>query len=368
MSDSSPMLLIGVGGAGCAMVRGVRRAFGESLRYLATDTDATSAREGETFALLGGDRLSGHGSGGDFVSARLATEDSVTALDEHLENVRLAVILTALGGGTGGGATMVILKHLQDLGIPSVVFATTPFACEGPTRQQCTHSVISIIEDTANASFFLPLDKLIGVTDNLDEALRHAVDTIASGVTLFWRLVEKPGYIKTDTERIRHLVANVGRGRFATVTVQGEGRAAKAVDSLLRSPLLAEGCGGVGAILCGVLAGDDLRLSEIGEIADGIRKAFGEQCSFELATVNDEATFSGRLSVVTLLFASAAGTGDQEAGKEGAHPVRRARKPKGSLSSGPQGRGRFNNVESTIWNGEDLDTPTYIRKNINLDF
>ena len=98
MSASSPMLLIGVGGAGTAMARGVGRAFGDGLRYVLADTDASSGLEGEPFVLLGGDRLSGRGSGGDFVTARMATEDSVTALDESLEGVRLTVLLTALGG------------------------------------------------------------------------------------------------------------------------------------------------------------------------------------------------------------------------------------------------------------------------------
>ena len=366
MSNPSPILLIGVGGAGSSMARGVSRAFGEGLRYILTDTDATTGESGAPFALLGGDRLAGRGAGGDYVTARLATEDSAPALDESLEGVRLTVLLTALGGGTGSGATLEILRHLRNRGIPSVVFATTPFAFEGETRQQAARGVMSMIEEAANATFFIPLDKLIGDTDNMNEALRRAVDTLASAVTLFWRLVEKPGYIKTDTERIRHLIAGAGHGRFATVTLQGPNRAADAVDQLIRAPLLAEGNGAVRAILCGVLAGDDLRLSEIGKISDGLRTAFGERCTFDLATVNDEQTFCGRLSVVVMLFESAAS--DDEAATESARGSKRTRKPRNPLALDPQGRGRFNNVEPTVWNGEDLDTPTFVRKNINLDF
>lgn len=366
MNNPSPLLLIGVGGAGSSMARGVGRAFGEGLRYVIADTDATTGEGDGHFALLGGDRLSGRGSGGDFVTARLAAEDSVGTLDESLEGVRLAVILTALGGGTGSGATLEILKHLGDRGIPSVVFATTPFAFEGETRQQNARGVMSMIEEAANATFFIPLDKLIGDTDNMDAALRRAIDTLASGVTLFWRLVEKPGYIKTDTERIRHLIAGAGRGRFATVTLQGPNRASDAVDQLVRAPLLAEGNGGVRAILCGILAGEDLRLSEVGTVSEGLRTAFGEQCTFDLATVNDEQTFCGRLSVVAMLFESA--PDDAEVAPEAVRGAKRVRKTRNPLATGPQGRGRFNNVEPTVWNGEDIDTPTFVRKNINLDF
>ncbi len=368
MNESSPMLLIGIGGAGCAMARGVGRAFGEGLRFVLADTDAGSGQAGEPFLLLGGDRLSGRGAGGDIVTARLAAEDSIDVIDDSLAGVRLAVIVTALGGGTGGGATLEAAKHLKSRGIPSIVFATTPFAFEGAARAQNARGVMSMIEEEANASFFVPLDKLIGEADNMEEALRRAVGTLASAVTLFWRLVEKPGYIRLDAERIRHLIAHAGRGRFAVVTVQGPDRAAEAVDALSRAPLLADGQAPVRAVLCGVLAGEDLRLSEIGRVSDGLRAAFGDRIPFDLATVNDEATFAGRLSVVAMLFEA----GGREDGESGSGSVigagkkpRRARNP---LAAGPTGRGRFNNAEPTVWNGEDLDLPTFIRRNINLDF
>ena len=46
---------------------------------------------------------------------------------------------------------------------------------------------------------------------------------------------------------------------------------------------------------------------------------------------------------------------------------RRKKRAVKTLGVGPQGRGRFNNAEPTIWNGEDLDIPTFLRRNISLD-
>ena len=367
MSDSSSMMLIGIGGGGSAIARGVRRAFGEGLRFLAIDTDAASASDCEDFLLLGGNRLSGRGSGGDVVAARLATEDSINSLDPKIEGVRLAIIVTSLGGGTGGGATLETVKRLDSLGIPSIVFATTPFTFEGEDRQRSARGVMTMIEEAAGATFFVPLDKIVGNAERLDDAMRRAVDTMASAVTLFWRLVEKPGYLRLDAERIRHLVAKAGRGRFAAVSSMGPDRARDISDMLTRAPLLTTGSGPVRAILCGVLAGDDLRLSEISTISDGVRSAFGNQAtSFELATVNDEDTFSGRISVVLLLFEANAKdeSGESSGGVIGNKRKKHAAKP---LGVGPQGRGRFNNAEATIWNNEDLDIPTFLRRGISLD-
>ena len=366
MNGSSPLLLIGIGGAGSAMARGVSRAFGDTMRFVMVDTDAVTGQSGANFLLLGGDRLSGHGTGGDIVSARLAAEDSADSLDPSLEGVRLAVIVTALGGGTGGGATLVAAKHLSEHGIPSVVFATTPFSFEGAERHRNADDLMPMIEDAASTTFFIPLDKLVSGTDNMNDALKRAVDTLSSGVTLFWRLVEKPGYIRLDAERLRHVIAGTGRGRFATVTAQGPNRAADAVDALRRSELLSGSSGPVKSLLCGILAGDDLLLSEVGHVADGLRQAFGGN-TFDLATVNDEQTFSGRLSVVVLLFESA-GKPDDDAPKPSSVMSGRRKKAKAPLNSWSSGRSRFKNVEPTIWNGEDLDVPTFIRKNLNLDF
>jgi len=366
MNNKSPLLLVGIGGAGSAMARGVSRAFGESMRYVLADTDASTGRPGVPFVLLGGDRLSGHGSGGDVVQARLAAEDSLKSFDEQLEGVRLAVVLAALGGGTGGGATLEVVKHFDKCGVPTIVFATLPFAFEGDERQRRARGMMSMIDEASSAAVFVHLDNLIGDADKMDDAMRRAVDTLASGVTLFWRLLEKPGYIRLDAERVRKIVAHAGRGRFAVVTTQGPSRAPEAVDALARSPLLAAAAGPVRSILCGVLAGEDLRLSEVGCIAEGVRDAFGRRAAFDLATVNDEATFTGRIAVVVLLFESGDEKESDDDGKASASQ-KRGKRPKNPLAQGPQGRGRFNNVEPTVWNGEDLDTPTFIRRNISLD-
>lgn len=366
MNVDPSMILIGIGTAGCAVARGVSRAYGEGLRHVLVDTDAATGVSEGPFVLLGGDRLSGRGAGGDIVAARLAAEESIGSVDAHLEGVRLAVVVTSLGGGTGGGATLETVRHLSALGIPSIVFATLPFAFEGEDRQRNARGMMSMIEEIANATFFLPLDKLVMGEENVDAALRRAVDTLATGITLFWRLVGKPGYIRLDTERIRHLISQAGRGRFTAVTVQGADRAAEAVDRLKRSELLSAGSAPVRAALCGVLAGADLRLAELGTIADGIRDAFGGHVAFDLGTVNDEATFSGRLSVVVLLFETNAA--EKQPVVKGTAFGGRRKRPKDPLGVGPTGRGRFNNAEPTVWAGEDLDIPTFARRNINLDF
>ena len=369
MNETSSLLLLGVGTAGCALARGVRRAFGPGLRLLLTDTDADTGADEDGFILLGGDRLAGRGTGGDDVSGRLAAEDSMPTLDATLQGVRLAVVVTALGGGTGTGATIEIVKHLRARGLTVPVFATEPFKMEGEERLRRARGALPLVAENANGAFFLPLDSLVQGEDNMARALARAIDTLAAGVTLFWRLLATPGYIRLDTERLHRLLETAGRGHFATFTAQGPGRAAEILDQLSRSPLPDKGTEPLQSALLGVLAGDDLRLSECATLADGVRERVGAAVPFTLATVNDEAAFADRLSVVVLLLEpSVAAHADEKNGKAMRRVLRRNAKNGNLLAIGPQSQGgRFNNIEATYYRNENLDTPTFIRRGISIE-
>lgn len=370
---AQPLLLIGVGGAGCALAASIARVSGVGARTLFADTDAATGADNAPFVLLGGDRLSGRGAGGDAVLAKLAAEDSAAQFDEHLDGARLAVVTACLGGGTGGGATPELLARLAARGIPSLVFATTPFSFEGDERRLKARRAAVAIEEAADASVMLSLDSLAGDASlPMVKALERAVESVAAAASLVWRILEKPGYLKIDIERARRIVSGAGRGRFAFAPgATGANRAAETLDALAHCPLLAASAAQTRSILCGILAGDDLRLSETGEIAEGVRDLFGRSAAFELATVNDEAAFGGRVGAAVLMFESTSGesgAAESESGEKRAVKRRGAKdRAAKALSLAATGRGRFSSTEPTVWNGEDLDIPTYIRRNISLN-
>jgi len=352
------LLLLGVGGAGTTMVRGVTRAFGTPMRVHVTDTDAASGAEGDIpFTLLGGSRLAGRGSGGQSAEARAAFEDDPSALDAVFDGLRTCVVLTALGGGTGGGATGGILKRLHASGISTMLFATLPFSFEGADRERAARSEAATLAREADVSVFLPLDDLVSGKDNMAEALRQAHDMVSSGVTLLWRLIEKPGYLRLDPERLHAAITGAGRARFAAASATGDDRVGTVLAALAESPLLArtKDSAPVRTILAGVLAGDDLRLSEVAAVASGLSAAFGPEAKLEIGTVNDELTFSGRLAVAVMLF--------EESPALAAQPAARAAAARSPLAA----HDRFGKTDKTIWEGEDLDIPTYLRRNLTLD-
>jgi cell division protein FtsZ len=369
----------------------VRAAYGGGLRALGADTDALSNRAasagGMTCLLLGGSRLSGHGTGGDAILGRLAAQDDLENLRTHLQGARTVVVTACLGGGTGGGATPEIVKTLRDMGIAALCFVTRPFGFEGDTRGKSAERVLPLIEENADSLVVVPLDELFDDAgeDLLLDAVQAAEGVMAAGITLLWRLVTKPGFIQLDAERLHAMVLRGGNARFGFGAAEGADRAERAVAALKACRLLRSGdsLARANAVMLGILAGRDLRLAEVGEIMAKLRGLCKKGCHIEMGTVLDD-RYDGRVELVALSFESwiagipaesrkeaAAAPPAQEPPVAEAFPIqpggRRGRSKGSKLSFGATGRGKFQGVEPTLFNGQDLDVPTYIRRGITLE-
>ncbi len=386
--QQSGLLLLGVGGGGCRLAASVLASYGDGLRALGVDTDALSNRAasagGMTCLLLGGSRLAGHGTGGDAIQGRLAAQDDMQNLLPHLQGVRTVVLTACLGAGTGGGATPEIVKALHDMGIATVCFVTRPFAFEGESRRKAAERVLPMIEENADSLVTVALDDLFSDAGEgvLTDAIRVAEGLVAAGITLLWRLLSRPGFIRLDAERLHTVVLKGGNARFGFSSAEGPGRAAQAVAALRACRLLRSGdaLSKANALLLGILAGQDLRLAEVGEIMGKLRDVCKSDCHIEMGTVID-AQFDGRIELVALAFESWTAAAQVEPRKEAqlsqeppvaeAFPIqpgsKRGRGKGSKLSFGATGRGKFRDVEPTLFGGQDLDVPTFIRRGITLE-
>ena len=132
------------------------------------------------------------------------------------------------------------------------------------------------------------------------------------------------------------------------------------------------------------MGGEDLTLAEVHSIMSHIRSIAPPDARFCLgATVDGE--FSKKLAVMVLLSgirhdtratesaserspvvaaAAPAPRAPAQAPRKGSRQRRRARQ--GQLDLAATDKGRFKNVEPTVYDGEDLDIPTFIRRGIKL--
>lgn len=382
MKTADDLMLIGVGGAGCRLAAAISAEF-RDVRVLLLDTDARSLPDHPDSVLFGSVRLNGKSTGGDASLGRQAFLDSADELVlPRLEGVRLAIVVTALGGGTGSGAVPELLRLLHVRGVVSLCFVSMPFGFEGASRRQTAQLFYPLFESTADALVVMPLDSVFkGYPEiELGEALENVFELLSGAILSFWRLLMTPGFIEMDSERLIRLLQRGGGARFDVCRAEGQDRVRELLEQVKHSELLDIQKHVVSAriVLLGVLAGKDLRLAEIGEIVDFFRSK-AEKGDVELGTVLSD-SFAGRIELVVFTFDTwIAPPSAVQAVEPSAtdripemSPLISAGRKSSRKRSAPgemaaSGRGRFRDTAPTIYNGQDLDKPSYQRRGIVLD-
>ena len=365
--EQSNLLLLGIGGGGGRLAAAVRAQYTGEMRMLCMDTDALSNRDLQQgrdipCILFGASLLSGNGTGGDPVKGREAFRgNEKKLLESHLSGVRTVVILTCLGGGTGGGATPDVIGILKERGIAVLCIATHPFSFEGQNRQEVANRMRSQIAAQKDSLVDVRLDDLFTETgqDSVTSASKEANRLLANGVTLLWRMLSRPGFICADPERLHDLVMHGNDARFGSESASGDNRAARLMELLKANRLLHgnEALRKSRALLVGILGGDDLRLTEIGGIMKTLRGGCHADCRIEL--------------VVFAFDGVARNSGGQDEPPaldiDSIKPRAAKRRRQQTGTDMPAGK-RFLNVEPTVGeNGENLDVPTFSRRDIRLD-
>ncbi|MBQ9694178.1 MAG: hypothetical protein IJV69_05415 [Kiritimatiellae bacterium] len=377
------LLFISVGGAAASVAQNIaqrtrRDASQPPMRVLILDTDDAVLQhvthaDGVSVTIFGTQRLSGRGTGGDHILGMSAFRDDAAGIMQQIGSPRLVIVLTCCGGGTSG-ACEPLLRLLRDRGIANIVFATEPFAFEGEARKRSASVILPTLCETANAVTTVPLASLLaGKEDELTaaQAFDYAADRLAAGICLLWTQLVYPGYIQFDVEHFRLFLERESVSTvaftFADTIATGDQRAERVVASLLQSPRFQ--MRGVNClmnahqVIVGVLAGDDLRLCELDTLMTGLKAGLGKQAEVTLGTVNHEA-FNGKLEVVLLAF-TPSGVDLPIAG-DALQSVRKRSGKSSRAKALSAVKDRFDDVERTIIDGVNYDTPTYLRRNIRL--
>lgn len=378
--NADDLLLISLGGAAAGIARRIAERSAAPMRALILDTDdavlqTLTPTTGVATTIFGTKRLAGRGTGGDHSLGASALRDDAATLQAQIGSPRLAVVLTCCGGGTSGAAPL-LLSMLREQGVATLTFATAPFAFEGDDRRRAAAVLLPTLESASDALARIPLDALLdGAPEGCaaTESFAFAADRLGAGIALLWSLLTHPGFLPFDAERFHRLLSNANATGlpfcFADAVAEGPDRASNVLRALIHSPRFRgdgiDRLANAAWLVVGVLAGSDLRLCELGTLMDGLRGHCQTLRETYLGTAHEESR-DGKLSVVALAFGlPAADVGRQ--GEDALAPVRGG-KGKGKFPRSRLGsvKDRFADVEHTVFNGQDLDEPTYRRRGIRL--
>lgn len=364
------ILVLGLGGAGINTIARIAPRAPEGMEFAVMDCDfqtLETCTAVENRLTVGKALTDGMSTGGDLEVGRRCAENSAGQIETLLSGVDLLIVITGLGGGFGTGAAPVIARMARHLGSTTLFFTILPFPFEGIVTQGKAHSAIRKLRTYADAIVQMP-NALIQPDGDalLEDSLERSSHTLAAGVIGLWRMLACTGICNLDFTSLHTMLSHCDAFcRFACATATGEGRAAALIDSLRTHPLAKDGdvFEKAPGIIIGITGGEDMKLSEIQQIADALAPK-NEECWVKLGIATDPA-FTGRLSAI-VLAAEAWKEPLVDDGRGGLKPLAGDGK-QGELSGLLKPRSRtFGGAERTIWNGEDLDVPTYIRRKIKL--
>jgi cell division protein FtsZ len=409
--------LVGVGGAGSNAVDRLKMENLERLQLAVINTDhqALSSSPVQDKVLIGLGVTRGLGAGGDPELGRNAAEADREKIAAVVKDCDLVFLLAGMGGGTGSGASPVVAEIASEGGALVIAFVTLPFSFEGGRRLKQAEEGLRALRQVCDAVIALPNDMLLQESvenEGVLDSFARADEWVGRGVKSIWAMLFKTGLINLDFSTLRQAFQQRGaKTLFGLGEGSGENAVADAIASLKLCPLLhtPEFARKADRLLVNVVGGTDLTLPMVNELMGAVAEQFGRESHIIMGAVIDEAR-QGRVEICVLGTCdmggravaprrppmrprSSAGVAQPASGEDapqaragagpGAEPRRGEAKagaaaeakelhlPKASQEEFGFGevesRGYFEKTDRNLFDGEDMDVPTYLRKGIRIE-
>jgi cell division protein FtsZ len=332
--EPSIIKIIGVGGGGSNAVTYMYKQgiIGVDYAICNTDAQAMSLSPVPVKIPLGASLTEGRGAGSKPEIGKRACMESIEEIKRFLDDGAKMVFITAgMGGGTGTGAAPIIAKTAQEMGILTVGIVTLPFSFEGRIRVNNGYEGLEELRKNVDCLVVISNDKLRLIYGNMgvSSAFSQADSILCTAAKGIAEIITVPGYVNVDFEDVNTVMRGSGVAVMGTAAVEGDGRARRAVDEALNSPLLEDNnIFGAKNILVNITSGTkEATMDEIFEITEFIQQEAGENANLIWGNCFDERL--GEKISVTIIA-----TGFEASRKmPSAPPTARAQTPVASPSS-----------------------------------
>jgi len=285
--------VVGIGGGG---VNAVNRMIEQGLKgveFIAINTDAQALLMSDADVKLdvGRDSTRGLGAGADPEVGRKAAEDAKDEIEELLRGADMVFVTAGEGGGTGTGGAPVVATIARKLGALTVGVVTRPFSFEGKRRSNQAENGITALRESCDTLIVIPNDRLLQMGDaqvSLMDAFRSADEVLLNGVQGITDLITTPGLINVDFADVKGIMSSAGTALMGIGSARGDGRALKAAEIAINSPLLEASMEGAQGVLMSIAGGSDLGLFEINEAASLVQESAHADANIIFGTVIDD--------------------------------------------------------------------------------
>lgn len=301
--QASIIKVFGVGGGGSNAVNHMYRQgiVGVNFVICNTDSQALELSPVPNKIQLGPELTQGLGAGSNPEVGAQATVESEEEVRQLLsKNTKMVFVTAGMGGGTGTGGAPVVAKVAREMGILTVGIVTTPFSFEGKRKFAQALEGIEKLKGYVDAILVISNDKIREMYGNAkqSDAFNHANNILTLAAKSISEIITVPGFINIDFADLKHVMKDSGAAIIGCATAEGEGRAMKAIQGALNSPLLNDSdIRGAKKILMNISYGlDEPTIDEITEINEYIQDV-AKDTDIIFGTCVDE-TLENKLSVV----------------------------------------------------------------------
>ncbi|MBO35954.1 MAG: hypothetical protein CMO64_07165 [Verrucomicrobiales bacterium] len=374
--------VVGLGGAGGVVVDRLAAIGLGASGFLAIDTDSQALQRVVVAnkVAIGAKRTRGLGCGGDAGMGRQCIESAGRTMSKQLDGVEVVLLVAGMGGGLGTGAAPAFAKMAHDQGALVIALAVMPFDCEGRRRCEQARAGLDELIAAADAVIRLPNQHVLeinGEDKTAQETFEAANALVLQGVHGIGRLLRADGLLTAGLADLRSVLnGRSGESVLAAAEAEGRSRHRALLDQLCSHPFMEKGrvLKEADGLLVSLVGGAEMTMADVNKVTQRIA-AHCPDAEVVLSAAVDP-TYQGKLGVTVI---TARGKPEPETAplaepllETNKKPQKSGGRKKGKAKQQELGlqalsKGRFDNSEPTLHHGEDLDMPTFLRRNLVLD-
>ncbi len=369
--------IFGVGSSGCRALDGYD-GYSDTEQIVAIDVDqiVLQSLDVPSVLLLGGQNDGIGGVAGDVELAEELVKAEEHMIEGLLSKVDLVVLVAGFAGSTAAGMLPFIVQKANDLAIPTVVVGTTPFYFEGDDKKATSRNVLQALEKLSCSVIQLNVSHLSNEDEELAVVCERTTLCVAESLKFLVGLISYPGYIRIDYQALKHMIKDPeGDVWFSYGKASGVNRAENVVIDFKANKLTnLNNFVNARTALISINSDDSLRLYEIEKIMESVKSLLDPTCKVVMGTTKNR-ILNGEIILNILAFEFRVEDEDidvslidipksakQQNNNEKGKTESRNQEPKPLMRDN-----KFKGSDPTIYNGVNLDVPTYKRNGIVLE-
>ena len=370
--------MVGVGCAGLRLLDRVAAAGFPASNFLAVDSDCEHLQRCQIAERiqLGETNRRGWGCSGDEGEGA----NCVRAARNRIAGKLMGADLVVIVAGMGGGGAPVVAEIASERGALVLALAIEPFDLEG--RNETAQVAVNRLTQVADTVVLMPNQNVmetLGKGASVPECMEAANGHVLEALMGVGRLARTDGELNADFEHVRSLMMGYhGESSLVTVEVAGDARPRALLEAIQKHPYLNAGsefqnCEG---LIVSLVGDESMSMEEVDEFMAHL-KATASRAKVILGVHVDDAMGKGMGAMVLMprrLVKEVVPASVKPEPLQISMPKPSRTQPASTrdfqqqqLPLVPISKGRFDKGEPNLHDGEDLDVPTFLRRNMILN-